>query len=142
MTRAIPQPGAALAQAAETLVGARFRLHGRDPATGLDCIGVLAAALAAIGRSAPLPAAYTLRARAPEDLDTVVRRCGLIDASGPTLPGDVVLVRLAATQLHLLIAAGTRRFVHAHAGLRRVVVHDAPLAWPLAGAWRLNDKEG
>ena len=29
----------ALAEAAAALVGSRFRLHGRDPATGLDCIG-------------------------------------------------------------------------------------------------------
>ena len=38
--------GPALASAAEALVGARFRLHGRDPATGLAGLCVLAAALA------------------------------------------------------------------------------------------------
>jgi cell wall-associated NlpC family hydrolase len=44
-----------LATAAETLVGSRFRLHGRDPETGLDCVGVVAAAMAAIGQSPPSP---------------------------------------------------------------------------------------
>ena len=54
---------AALARAARALVGARFRLHGRDPATGLDCVGLVAAALAAMGRRVPAPAGYALRNR-------------------------------------------------------------------------------
>ena len=39
-----------LALAAEALEGAPFRLHGRDPVTGLDCIGVLAQSLEAFGQ--------------------------------------------------------------------------------------------
>ena len=61
--------GAALAAAAESLVGTRFRLHGRDPDTGLDCVGLLAASLAAIGRAAPLPNGYRLRARSLPGLE-------------------------------------------------------------------------
>ncbi len=41
----------AFAEAAESLVGIRFRLFGRDPAYGLDCVGLVAAALARSGRS-------------------------------------------------------------------------------------------
>ena len=39
----------ALARAAAGCLGVRFRLHGRDPATGLDCLGLLGAALVATG---------------------------------------------------------------------------------------------
>ena len=38
--------GDALAQAAQKLIGSPFRLHGRNRETGLDCIGVVGAALA------------------------------------------------------------------------------------------------
>ena len=86
--------GNQLARAAEALVGAPFRLHGRDPATGLDCIGVLAISLAACGRPVHLPAGYALRTRALPQLDTFVAGCGLEAATGPPLPGDALLLRV------------------------------------------------
>lgn len=127
-----------LADAAERLVGCKFRLHGRDPTTGLDCVGVLAAALATLGRPASLPMTYTLRTITPPDVSALARRCGMIDAPAPTRPGDVMLARLGPCQHHLLIALGPARFVHAHASLRRVVTWDAELEWPLVGSWRLS----
>lgn len=128
-----------LADAATRLVGARFLLHGRDPAVGLDCVGVLCAALGAVGASAPLPDRYTLRARVPRNLDRVAGACGLQAASLPLRAGDVLLVRVGACQSHLLVATGADTFVHAHAGLRRVVVMAGPLGWPIVGHWRLAD---
>lgn len=127
----------ALASAALELVGTRFRLHGRNPATGLDCVGLLGAALSAIGRENTLPASYTLRTREPAGLDRIARNCGLELTEYPILSGDVVLVRMGPCQLHLLIALGTGRFVHAHAGARRVVVLDSMLEWPVIRLWRL-----
>jgi cell wall-associated NlpC family hydrolase len=128
---------AALAEAAEGLAGTRFRLHGRDPATGLDCVGVLAAAFAAIGRNAPLPTGYRLRSRDVPRLADIAEACGLVAASGPVEPGDVLLLRVAACQLHLAIAVQGGRFVHAHAGRKRVIAAAGPLAWPVVGRWRL-----
>lgn len=131
--------GPALASAAEALVGARFRLHGRDPATGLDCLGVLAAALAAIGRGAHLPQGYTLKLRALPALDRFVRGCGLAPAPcGPILPGDVLLARIGPAQVHLAVAGHGGRIVHAHAGLMRVVAMPGPPPWPLIHHWRPN----
>jgi hypothetical protein len=53
--------GARLAAAADDLVGCRFRLRGRDPATGLDCVGVAAVALARCGGLAVVPQDYQMR---------------------------------------------------------------------------------
>jgi cell wall-associated NlpC family hydrolase len=131
-------PGPALASAAEALVGTRFRLHGRDPATGLDCLGVLAAALAAIGRDADLPQGYTLKLRALPALDRFVQGCGLATAAGPILPGDVVLARVSPIQFHLAVAGHAGRIVHAHVGLGRVIAVAGPLPWPLVHHWRPN----
>lgn len=133
-----PCLGDMLASAAEMLVGTPFRLHGRDPATGLDCLGVLAAALAAIGRNADLPQGYTLKRRALPPLDRFAQGCGLLPASGAVVPGDVLLARVSPVQFHLAVAGHGGRIVHAHAGLRRVVAVAGPPPWPLVHHWRPN----
>ena len=63
---------AKLAAAALTLVGSPWRLHGRNPATGLDCIGLLGAALGGLlvrrvggGREVRLPSASSLNPLEP-----------------------------------------------------------------------------
>lgn len=129
--------GQALAAAAEALSGCHFRLHGRDPASGLDCIGVLAAALARIGRPAPLPNGYAMRITSAERFTHVAQRCGLAPAAIPFVPGDVVMFQVGPNQFHLAIAAQCGGFVHAHAGLRRVVLTAPSAAWRVAGHWRL-----
>ena len=123
--------GQQLAEAALSLVGTPFRLHGRDPATGLDCVGVLASALAACGSEARLPNGYALRNRVLPELGSFVAGSGFAAASGPVEPGDVLLVRAGPGQFHLLIAADNGGFIHAHAGLKRVVRCEGPLAWPV-----------
>ena len=132
--------GAALAAAALDLAGTRFRLHGRDPETGLDCVGVLAASLSAIGRAAPLPQAYALRCRDVAGLDALAGACGLVSAGPDRMAGDVLLFRVAPCQLHLVIALGPDRGVHAHAGLRRVIAGPFSPRWLLTRHWRLDDE--
>lgn len=129
--------GAALAGAAEALVGTRFRLHGRSSEHGVDCIGLLAAALDAIGRPAPLPTGYALRTHTLPALEGIASACGFVETEEATLPGDVLMYRVGPCQHHFAIAARRDRFVHAHAGLRRVVLAPAPLAWPVLRRWRL-----
>lgn len=130
--------GEALAEAAVALAGTRFRLHGRDPETGLDCIGLLAAALTRIGRPAPLPTGYALRTHVLPALEGMARACGFAQAEGADLPGDVLLLRVGPCQYHLAIAAGGGRVVHAHAGLRRVVIMPDTPGWPVLRRWRLR----
>jgi hypothetical protein len=55
------EQGPDLAQAAEGLVGTRFRLHGRHREHGLDCLGVLAASLREIGLPGDFPTDYAWR---------------------------------------------------------------------------------
>ena len=129
--------GGELARAAEALVGTPFRLHGRDPATGLDCIGVLAASLTACGMPAHLPSGYALRMRTQPELAAFVSGCGLVPAAGIAQSGDVLLLQAGPVQLHLAIASSQARFVHAHAGLRRVIHSDLPSHWPVIAHWRL-----
>ena len=128
--------GAALAAAAARFVGVPFRLHGRDPARGLDCVGLVAASLAEIGQPALVPVGYRLRQLEVHGFLGAAARAGLAETAGPTEPGDVLLVRPGPAQHHLVVVA-SGGFVHAHAGLGRVVLTPAPLGWPVEHHWRL-----
>lgn len=110
-------------------VGARFRLHGRAPATGLDCVGLAALAY---GRE-DAPTGYRLRGGSA---DEVVRALGdgFVPADGAR-PSDLLLFRPGPGQLHLGVRTDAG-FVHADAGLGRVVERPGRFPWPLAAAWR------
>ncbi len=124
---------------AEALTGAPFRLGGRDPATGLDCVGLVAAAL---GEGVGTPSGYRFRNSSIATHLGFATRAGFAPATGPVARGDLILARPGPAQHHLLVVLGPDRFVHAHAGLRRVALHLARLPWPLEAHWRLqSDKE-
>ena len=131
-------PGEALAAAALDLVGCPFRLHGRDAATGLDCIGLACAALAAAGGRPVAPDGYGMRNLDIAHWLPLAERSGLTPATGAVKAGDVLLVALGFAQHHLVIAADAASVVHAHAGLRRVVRQPRDPAWQVGAMWRLG----
>ena len=128
--------GERAAAAALACVGAPFRLHGRDPASGLDCVGVAAVALAAAGWRGAVPGGYALRGGVPErvaaSLDAGLQRCAADEL------GAILLCRPGPAQLHLAVRV-EGGVVHADAALRRVVERPGTLPWPLIGAWRAED---
>ena len=128
----------ALARAADNLVGTRFRLQGRDPAHGLDCIGVVLASLAAIGVRIALPADYRPQRRSISIPHDALAAAGLTEARGSQRAGDVLLLRIAPAQVHAAVAVGAQVIVHAHAGLGRVVRAPVPGSWAPIGIWRLD----
>lgn len=123
-----------LADAAMSLVGVRFRLHGRDPATGLDCVGVVAEAMRRAGIEPVVPAGYRLRSTSVIGLLPFAKAnhfepVALADA-------DVALAMVNPVQPHLAVSAADG-FVHAHAGIGRVTFLPGALPWPVAGSWRV-----
>lgn len=129
--------GDALANAAQGLVGTKFRLHGRTPESGLDCVGLCLEALARVGRRMEIPASYGLRNRTVAHLLEHAAQAGLALQDGAIFPGDVLLTSPDPLHFHLLIAAPGHHFIHAHAGLRRVVSMPGPLPHPPVRHWRL-----
>jgi cell wall-associated NlpC family hydrolase len=130
--------GDELANAAQALVGVPFRLHGREPATGLDCLGLVGRALEDCGRSVRYPQGYRLRNTDIAPWLGFAARNGLRSCADPVRRGDVLLMQPGPAQHHLLIALGDTRFVHAHAGLRRVVIQHFPSPQPPLAQWRLD----
>lgn len=126
-----------LAEAALKLVGSPFRLHGRVPATGLDCVGLVFAALAATGTQMIVPTGYSLRNLDVDHWLPMATASGLVPASMPVRAGDILLVALPHCQHHLAIAADATSVVHAHAGLRRVVRQPIDPHWQIRAQWRV-----
>lgn len=121
-----------LGQAACELVGIPFRLHGRDPVTGLDCVGVVAEALRRSGRTPVAPEGYSLRSMDVSRFFACAGRSGLILTDEG---GDILLCRVNPLQRHLLVRADGG-FVHAHAALGRVTFMPGALPWPVELQWR------
>jgi len=120
------------------MVGVRFRLQGNDPATGLDCVGLVWAAYAIAGVRLVRPGDYPLRGWTRRRVEAGLAGAGF----GPVADGrvgDVALFALAAGQFHLGLI-GPASLVHAHAGLRRVV--ETPLGDELweAERWRFRSR--
>ncbi len=130
--------GQAIAEHALSLVGTRFRLHGRDPASGLDCVGLVLSCLAEAGRPLAFPAHYNLRNTDIAPLLALGEREDVGLGAPPCRPGDIILARPGPAQHHLLVAIGPAAFVHAHASLRRVVEAPFPAPWPILRHWRLT----
>jgi len=128
----------AFARAALDLVGAKFRLHGRSPETGLDCVGVVVAGLRAIGRRCELPTGYLLRTGTWPDADAWAQRHSFLPVGGPARPGDVLLMSPGPGQLHLaVVSPDPAMIIEAHALLRKVVLGPAPSPATVLRHWRL-----
>lgn len=124
---------AVFADAALQLVGVPFRLHGREPESGLDCVGVVAEALCRAGRAVCVPEGYSLRAASAAQFFGCAEQSGLTRVA---TDGDVLLCMVNPIQPHLVIAV-PGGFVHAHASLGRVTFMPPPLDWPVIAQWRL-----
>jgi murein DD-endopeptidase / murein LD-carboxypeptidase len=118
---------------ARALIGVRFRPQGRSPETGLDCIGLVAAALGVSG----VPRDYALRGSSPEHLAAGLIAAGLRPAA-PALPGDVLAMAAGPGQLHLGILSDDG-LIHGDASLRRIVERPGLVPWPILGAWRMME---
>lgn len=132
MTRA-----ARVVAAARGAVGARFRLHGREAASGLDCVGLAALALRGGGWEGAVPSGYALRGT---DRAASARLAGqgLVAGTGEGA-GELRLFAAGPGQWHLGI--GTEGgLIHADAALRRVVERPGPAPWPMIAAWRLPER--
>lgn len=119
---------------ARAAIGTRFRLHGRDVASGLDCIG-----LAGLAYGVETARGYALRSDDVQAVIAGVAVAGLMRVTDRRA-GDLVLFRAGPGQLHLGIDGG-ESVIHADASLRRVVERPGPAPWPELMRWRPGTKE-
>lgn len=132
------QAAAKIAQTAHSLCGTDFRLHGRDPADGLDCIGLAELCLASSGIECESPNGYSIRGGSQDSFDKAMTELGFTKFSPDSRleDGDVVLARPSPVQWHFLVRSQSG-FVHAHAGLGKVVFTPGKSPWPIVAIYRL-----
>ena len=124
------------AMPARALVGTRFRPQGRGP-EGLDCVGVV---LATFGIAAEeVRANYALRGEHLDELREALARYFRKVPKSSLGSGDVMLLRVGEGQPHLAVRT-KRGFVHAHAGIRRVVETPGLPEWPLLAVYRKRSR--
>lgn len=128
-----------LADCAKEMVGVPFRFRGRNPDTGIDCIGLVALAAEKAGNPLHLPSGYSLRQADFGSVATIARSCNLVQVSGAPRRGDIAIFAVSPVQQHLAIQAGDELFIHAHAGLGRVVLGPADYGWSLVSTWRFRN---
>ncbi len=118
---------------ARALVGTGFRLHGRDPATGLDCVGLVACAT---GVSIGVPTGYALRGG---DADAFANMIDAFAARriGRLRPADILLTEAGPAQYHLGVWTG-HSLIHAHAGLRQVAETPGVPDGEVIAAWHIT----
>jgi hypothetical protein len=124
--------GVEIAARARALLGVRFRPQGRSAESGLDCIGLVAAALGVEDARAD----YALRGGSIAELERELAAAGLSRVAGGR-EGDVFVMRAGPEQLHLGIWTGSA-MVHADAGLRRIVERPGRPEWDVIGVWRMR----
>lgn len=135
--------------AVRACVGTRFRSQGRAPGLGLDCAGVVLVAARAAGMRLPALPFYQLGGDNEAAFDAFPAVAGLraiheAVSGDEAAPGDVWLFAPAPRQRHLAVqvteksgeSRGPRHFVHAHAGVGRVVESPADVAWVQVGIFR------
>lgn len=125
------------AQRARALVGTRFRPQGRGP-EGLDCVGLIVATFEI--DSARVRRDYRLRGDHRGEIDAALRRSFRRCRNRDARSGDVMLLGLAPDQLHLAVRTSAG-FVHAHAGIGRVVETPGEPGWPVLAVYRKRTRD-
>lgn len=124
---------------ARTMLGVRFRLQGRSPENGLDCVGLVIAAYS--GAGIPLRAIddYALRGFPKEQALAAMDSAGFERVDDRVRAGDVALFALPARQLHFALLAPDQ-LIHADAALRRVAAAPLTRLPPAMARWRCTMK--
>lgn len=119
-------------QRARALVGTRFRPQGRDPQTGVDCVGLVLSTF----RIAPdvVRRNYRLRGDHRDEIEGELAAHFRRVRSNPRT-GDLMLLAVASDQLHFGIITDLG-FVHADARIGRVVETPGKPQWPVLGTFR------
>lgn len=123
-----------VAAAARACVGVGYRPQGRDPASALDCIGLVAVALTAAGVRVTAPRGYALRGGDPDEAAAALAAMGLRPVADARA-GDVLVCRSGPGALHLGIDGGGS-VIHADLTARRVVERPGAAPWPVIARYR------
>jgi hypothetical protein len=117
---------------AQALVGTRFRPQGRGE-DGLDCVGVILATFEIPAKTVRRD--YRLNGNHERDMKRALGATFRAVSLTQLRSGDVMMLAAGPSQRHLAVRTSAG-FVHAHAGIGRVVETPGMPEWPLIGVYR------
>jgi hypothetical protein len=124
-------------QQARALLGVPFRPQGRDPGTGVDCIGLIIEAFAI--PTTGVRRDYRLRGDHRSEIEAGLLGLFRWVARTQCRPGDVMLLSVAPEQWHLAIRSSAG-FIHADAKIGRVVETPGRPPWKLVRVFRKRSR--
>lgn len=135
--------GDAVVYAARAMIGVPF-VHAGRSVHGVDCIGLLVVAAAAVGVCVYDNRSYSRTVDADYMVSELSKACDPVPFPA-ALPGDVLLFRVGTSVQHMALVTesgpdGPVRIVHCYQTAGRVVEHALDRHWErrLAGAYRLR----
>lgn len=128
-----------IAERAKRQVGTPFRLHGRTALGALDCVGVVLIAIEPFLPPDRVALRYSLKGEQLDRARSFLKTANFDEIADIRRfeAGDLVIARPGPLQLHFAVCADGG-WIHADAGLGRVVFRPGALPWPIVGAWRLG----
>lgn len=129
----------AIAERALAQIGTRFRLHGRTPHVALDCVGLVAVAIGDLRGTSEIPSGYRIRGTYDARVRAFFRPTAFVELPPDAAceAGDILLLGVDSRQQHLAVVA-PHGWVHAHAGLRRVVLSPPEADRAILQHWRFG----
>lgn len=136
-------PSHPFVDAARKYIDVPYVHQGRDPQTGLDCVGIIRQALLDNGHNPPDLKAYSDRPTKEDKLTEM-----MTDYFGPFHPnlmvGDVVIVELSGLPHHLALVGnyflGGFSLIHTRSDVRIDTTTRVTREWGAVREHRLNDK--
>lgn len=120
-------------------LGTPFRLFGRSAGKALDCVGLALVAAGPHWKVGVEVPPYRLRGDFSGAIMATLGNSAFARMHRGTecAEGDIAIVAPGPKQLHFMVCT-TGGWVHADAGIGRVVCRPGPLPWRLDSLWRLN----
>lgn len=116
-----------IVDAARKYIGVKWKHQGRNPASGLDCLGLIVQVAKDIGLEPYDPVDYSKR---PDGQRLIAELNAQLKQTVDYQAGDILLMRMGANPQHLAIVNETGGIIHSYAEIRKVVEH------PLNDDWR------
>ncbi len=107
---------------AKSLVGVPYHHQGRNQEHGLDCIGLVLAALSVTGIQFSIPQNYTRNPRPKLIFENIERYCDKVESG--IEPADILVMRLYKQPQHLGVYVGSNEIVHSYLEAGKVVIHE------------------
>lgn len=112
--------------AARKYLGVKWKHQGRNPESGLDCLGLVVQVAKDMGMTPHDPVDYT---KSPDGQRLLAELNTQLNPVVDYDTGDILLIRMGTNPQHLAFVTESGGIIHSYANIRRVVEHPLDDEW-------------